>query len=109
MKKHILVGTSLLLTLGTAVAGTLMYGNELERDDRFVRAGHQRRAGTAVAGDDRDVEGDRELVRLPRTESADLNRHATCDRALYARLRDRFWSARARSCRQLPTTLRTVR
>ena len=26
MKKHILVGTSLLLTLGTAVAGTLMYG-----------------------------------------------------------------------------------
>ena len=31
MKKHILVGTSLLLTLGTAVAGTLMYGHELER------------------------------------------------------------------------------
>jgi hypothetical protein len=28
MKKHILVGTSLLLTLGTAVAGTLMYGND---------------------------------------------------------------------------------
>ena len=26
MKKHILVGTSLLLTLGTAVAGGLMYG-----------------------------------------------------------------------------------
>jgi hypothetical protein len=26
MKKHILVGLSLLLTLGTAVAGTLMYG-----------------------------------------------------------------------------------
>ena len=26
MKKHILLGTSLLLTLGTAVAGTLMYG-----------------------------------------------------------------------------------
>ena len=26
MKKHILVGTSLLLTFGTAVAGTLMYG-----------------------------------------------------------------------------------
>jgi hypothetical protein len=26
MKKHILVGTSLLLTLGTAVAGSLMYG-----------------------------------------------------------------------------------
>ena len=31
MKKHILVGTSLLLTLGTAVAGTLMYGQRLER------------------------------------------------------------------------------
>jgi hypothetical protein len=28
MKKHILVGTSLLLTLGTAVAGTLMYGQD---------------------------------------------------------------------------------
>lgn len=28
MKKHILVGISLLLTLGTAVAGTLMYGND---------------------------------------------------------------------------------
>ena len=27
MKKHILVGTSLLLTLGTAVAGTFMYGH----------------------------------------------------------------------------------
>ena len=27
MKKHILLGTSLMLTLGTAVAGTLMYGN----------------------------------------------------------------------------------
>jgi hypothetical protein len=26
MKKHILVGTSLLLTVCTAVAGTLMYG-----------------------------------------------------------------------------------
>ena len=26
MKRHIFVGTSLLLTLGTAVAGTLMYG-----------------------------------------------------------------------------------
>jgi hypothetical protein len=26
MKKHILVGATLLLTLGTAVAGTLMYG-----------------------------------------------------------------------------------
>ena len=26
MKKHILLGTSLLLTLGTAVAGTFMYG-----------------------------------------------------------------------------------
>ena len=29
MKKHIVVGTSLLLTLGTAVAGTLMYGDDL--------------------------------------------------------------------------------
>ncbi len=28
MKKHILVGTSLLLTLGTAVAGGLMYGGQ---------------------------------------------------------------------------------
>jgi hypothetical protein len=28
MKRHILVGTSLLLTLGTAVAGTLMYGKD---------------------------------------------------------------------------------
>ena len=28
MKKHILVGASLLLTLGTAVAGTLMYGHD---------------------------------------------------------------------------------
>jgi hypothetical protein len=28
MKKHSLVGTCLLLTLGTAVAGTLMYGND---------------------------------------------------------------------------------
>lgn len=27
MKKHIVLGTALLLTLGTAVAGTLMYGN----------------------------------------------------------------------------------
>jgi hypothetical protein len=26
MKKHILVGTTLLLTIGTAVAGTFMYG-----------------------------------------------------------------------------------
>jgi hypothetical protein len=26
MKKHILLGTALLLTLGTAVAGTFMYG-----------------------------------------------------------------------------------
>jgi hypothetical protein len=26
MKKHILLGTTLLLTLGTAVAGTFMYG-----------------------------------------------------------------------------------
>jgi hypothetical protein len=27
MKKHILIGTSLLLSLGTAVAGSLMYGH----------------------------------------------------------------------------------
>ena len=27
MKKHVLIGTSLLLSLGTAVAGTLMYGH----------------------------------------------------------------------------------
>ena len=32
MKKHILVGTSLLLTLGTAVAGTLMYGSNSAAD-----------------------------------------------------------------------------
>jgi hypothetical protein len=28
MKKHILVGASLLLTLGTAVAGTFIYGRD---------------------------------------------------------------------------------
>jgi hypothetical protein len=28
MKKHIALGTALLLTLGTAVAGTFLYGHE---------------------------------------------------------------------------------
>ena len=32
MKKHRVVGMSLLLTLGTAVAGTLMYGSNSAAD-----------------------------------------------------------------------------
>jgi len=38
MKKHILVGTSLLLTLGTAVAGTLMYGQGSSADQSYAPA-----------------------------------------------------------------------
>jgi hypothetical protein len=36
MKKHILVGTSLLLTLGTAVAGTFMYGRGASEVDAYA-------------------------------------------------------------------------
>ena len=38
MKKHILVGTSLLLTLGTAVAGTFMYGRGSSEADAYAPA-----------------------------------------------------------------------
>jgi hypothetical protein len=33
MKKHIALGTALLLTLGTAVAGTFFYGHEQQATD----------------------------------------------------------------------------
>jgi hypothetical protein len=40
MKKHILVGTSLLLTLGSAVAGTLIYGQSSSTGfDTYAPAG----------------------------------------------------------------------
>lgn len=39
MKKHILLGTTLLLTLGTAVAGTFMYGqNSTAGVDQYAPA-----------------------------------------------------------------------
>jgi hypothetical protein len=39
MKRYILVGTSLLLTLGTAVAGTLIYGQAPSTEiDSYVPA-----------------------------------------------------------------------
>jgi hypothetical protein len=39
MKKHILVGTAMLLTIGTAVAGTFMYGQSSNPSDHYAPAG----------------------------------------------------------------------
>ena len=85
MKKHILVGTSLLLTLGTAVAGTLMYGQG--SSTALESPANEIAPEQLVAGDDRDVEGHRKFVRLPRAESTDLTRKPARDRATGARLR----------------------
>ena len=116
MKKHILVGTTLLLTLGTAVAGTLMYGQDANTAldpaaSELYKAksallqkypGRQHCSGAAIACDHRSMEGDRKVVGLHRAESADLNRSAMRATGLcHAQLRG--------SCRHAPTDLRTVR
>ena len=73
-KARIVVGTGLLLTLGTAVAGTLMYGQGSSAARDRTRREHASRRTAVTPEMIADVEGDRELVRLHRAESADLSR-----------------------------------
>ena len=102
MKKHILVGTGLLLTLGTAVAGSLMYGQGSSTgDDQYAPT-------TSLALEQPSPatiemwKATADSVRLHRAESSDLSRRVMRVTGLC--------SAQLRGgCRQLTTDLRTVR
>ncbi len=89
MKKRIALGAAMLLTLGTAVAGTFLYGHELGRRVEQVAeqqitlpSDNQSIDTDGDAGNDRDVEGHRGIDRLRSSEGAHLTqrRSSGCGR-----------------------------